>query len=201
MNKQRDPVFHIAVAPERSLQRVPWQRGRKLLKMCVLFSRYIKGNMVPITCPTQIDLLTFRFSHFQVQKVQKREHKGSKGPCFSQGPKGDHLLGLPLVRFLTPFLGEGSPTKTDHRQGWYPYSNLSTGGPRLLQVFGALGLHGWLIVCHLVVVSCWELLVFGSLVVWFFGCLRSRARCHLCGWNAAGFGCLASARTPRALPR
>ena len=28
------------------------------------------------------------------------------------------------------FLGEGSPTKIDYRKSWYPYSNLSTGGPR-----------------------------------------------------------------------
>ena len=28
-----------------------------------------------------------------------------------------------------PFLGEASPTKIDHREKKYPYSNLSTGGP------------------------------------------------------------------------
>ena len=35
----------------------------------------------------------------------------------------------PVVPFY-PFWGEGSPTKTDYREKiWYPYSNLSTGGP------------------------------------------------------------------------
>ena len=29
-----------------------------------------------------------------------------------------------------PCLGEGSPTKIDYRKTVYPYSNLSTGGPR-----------------------------------------------------------------------
>ena len=38
------------------------------------------------------------------------------------------MLGPPVVPFLTPFFGEGSPTKIDYRKG-YPYSNLSTGGP------------------------------------------------------------------------
>ena len=28
-----------------------------------------------------------------------------------------------------PFWGEGSPTETDYRKSWYPYSHLSTGGP------------------------------------------------------------------------
>ena len=28
-----------------------------------------------------------------------------------------------------PFCGEGSPTKIDYRQSWYPDSILSTGGP------------------------------------------------------------------------
>ena len=31
--------------------------------------------------------------------------------------------------FVTPFLGEGSPTKIDCRKKGYPYSNLSTAGP------------------------------------------------------------------------
>ena len=31
-----------------------------------------------------------------------------------------------------PFLGEGSPTKIDHRKRRYPYSNLCTGGPRYI---------------------------------------------------------------------
>ena len=41
-------------------------------------------------------------------------------------------VGSPVVPFLTPFFGEGSPTKIDYRRkkGKYPYSNLSTGGPR-----------------------------------------------------------------------
>ena len=33
--------------------------------------------------------------------------------------------------FLTPFLGEGSPTKIDKKEKGHPCSNLSTGGPRL----------------------------------------------------------------------
>ena len=37
----------------------------------------------------------------------------------------------PVVPTLAvSFLGEGSPTKIDCRKSWYPYSNLSTGGPR-----------------------------------------------------------------------
>ena len=43
-------------------------------------------------------------------------------------------LGPPVVPFY-PFLGEGSPTKIDYRKKGYPYSNLSTGGPR----FGLFG--------------------------------------------------------------
>ena len=35
----------------------------------------------------------------------------------------------PQVVPVYPFLGEGSPTKIDHRKRGYPYSNLSTGGP------------------------------------------------------------------------
>ena len=35
----------------------------------------------------------------------------------------------PVVPFY-PFLEEGSPTKTDYRKDGYPYSILSTGGPR-----------------------------------------------------------------------
>ena len=31
--------------------------------------------------------------------------------------------------FTVSFLGEGSPTNIDYRTSWYPYSNLSTGGP------------------------------------------------------------------------
>ena len=35
-----------------------------------------------------------------------------------------------LVPLFDPFFGwEGSPTKIDCRESWYPYSNLSTGGP------------------------------------------------------------------------
>ena len=38
-------------------------------------------------------------------------------------------LGPPAVPFH-PFSGEGSPTQIDYTEkGWYPYSNLSTGGP------------------------------------------------------------------------
>ena len=40
------------------------------------------------------------------------------------------VLGPPVVRFY-PFLGEGSPTKIDYRKKGCPYSNLSTGGPRV----------------------------------------------------------------------
>ena len=29
-----------------------------------------------------------------------------------------------------PFLGEGSPSKIGYRRSWYPYSNVSAGGPR-----------------------------------------------------------------------
>ena len=32
--------------------------------------------------------------------------------------------------FTVSFLGESSPAKIDYRKSWYPYSNLSTGGPR-----------------------------------------------------------------------
>ena len=32
--------------------------------------------------------------------------------------------------FLTPFVGEGSPTKIDYRKKGYPFSSLSTGRPR-----------------------------------------------------------------------
>ena len=39
-------------------------------------------------------------------------------------------LGPPAVPFY-PFLGDNSPTKIDKTEKrWYPYSNLSTGGPR-----------------------------------------------------------------------
>ena len=38
-------------------------------------------------------------------------------------------LGPPVEPFY-PFSGEGSPTKIDYRKKGYPYSNLSTGGPR-----------------------------------------------------------------------
>ena len=38
-------------------------------------------------------------------------------------------VGPPVVPFY-PFFGGGSPTKIDHRKSWYPYSHLSTGGPR-----------------------------------------------------------------------
>ena len=41
------------------------------------------------------------------------------------------LLGPPVVPFY-PFWGEGSPTKIDCRKKGYPYSKLSTGGPRLV---------------------------------------------------------------------
>ena len=42
------------------------------------------------------------------------------------------LLGPPDRRpFTVSFLEEGSPTKVDYRKKEYPYSNLSTGGPRL----------------------------------------------------------------------
>ena len=39
----------------------------------------------------------------------------------------------PSSALLPTFLGEGSPTKIDWttEKGWYPYSNLSTGGPSL----------------------------------------------------------------------
>ena len=37
-------------------------------------------------------------------------------------------LGPPVVVYYL-FWGEGSPTKIDYRKKWYPYSNLSTGGP------------------------------------------------------------------------
>ena len=40
------------------------------------------------------------------------------------------ILGPPVVPFYTS-LGEGSPTNIDHRKSWYPYSNLSTGGPSI----------------------------------------------------------------------
>ena len=41
-------------------------------------------------------------------------------------------LGLPVVPFLTDsFFGwKGSPAQIDYRKSWYPYSNLSAGGPR-----------------------------------------------------------------------
>ena len=39
------------------------------------------------------------------------------------------MLGPPVVPFYHCF-GEGSPAKIDYRKG-YPYSNLSTGGPRM----------------------------------------------------------------------
>ena len=38
--------------------------------------------------------------------------------------------GSSVVR-VYPFLGEGSPTKTDYGKNGYPLSNLATGGPRL----------------------------------------------------------------------
>ena len=54
------------------------------------------------------------------------------------------LLGPPIVPFLTHFFfgWEGSPTKIDKTErSWYPYSNLSIGGSRLL---GSFVLHlGW----------------------------------------------------------
>ena len=42
-------------------------------------------------------------------------------------------LGPPVVPFLTPFLGGSFSTEMDHRRktSWYPYSNLSTGGPTI----------------------------------------------------------------------
>ena len=44
----------------------------------------------------------------------------------------EFCLGFAVVPFY-PFLGEGSPTKIDYRQKiGYPYSNLSAGGPRIL---------------------------------------------------------------------
>ena len=38
------------------------------------------------------------------------------------------ILGPPVVPFYQLFGVLGSPTKID-RKSWYPYSNLSTGGP------------------------------------------------------------------------
>ena len=38
------------------------------------------------------------------------------------------LPGPPVVPFLSPFWGEGSPTKIDYQKSWYPDSNLSTRG-------------------------------------------------------------------------
>ena len=45
------------------------------------------------------------------------------------GNEGEEL-GPPVVPFLNPFWGEGSPTKIDYRKKGYPFSSLSTGGPR-----------------------------------------------------------------------
>ena len=47
------------------------------------------------------------------------------------------FLGPPAVPFY-PFVGEGSPTKIDHRKSKnkYPYSNLSTRGPSFIGSFG-----------------------------------------------------------------
>ena len=43
-------------------------------------------------------------------------------------------LGPPVVPFY-PFWGEGSPTKIDHTKKGYPYSSLSTGGPRYIYIY------------------------------------------------------------------
>ena len=40
------------------------------------------------------------------------------------------LVGF-IAALLPTFLGEGSPTKIGHRKQGYPYSDLSTGGPRV----------------------------------------------------------------------
>ena len=63
------------------------------------------------------------------------------GPCSQRGGPDCINVGLecfprsPRDRcpFTVTFFGwEGSPTKIDYRKkSWYPYSNLSTGGPRL----------------------------------------------------------------------
>ena len=48
-----------------------------------------------------------------------------------------HQLGPPAVPFLTPFFGEGSPTKIDDRKKGSRYSNLSTGGPSQTRTIGS----------------------------------------------------------------
>ena len=63
-----------------------------------------------------------------VPRMRGRGH-GQNTPHFGvgNGHSSLHRLGPPVVPFLTPW--EGSPTKIDYRKSWYPYSNLSTGGP------------------------------------------------------------------------
>ena len=47
-------------------------------------------------------------------------------------------LGPPLVP-LYFFWWEGSLTKIDYRKSWYPYSILSTGGPKISSETGSVG--------------------------------------------------------------
>ena len=58
--------------------------------------------------------------------------------------KTHYALGPPVVPFLTPFLGEGSPSKIDYRKSWHPSSNLSTGGPSAFWHLLALAGLGWI---------------------------------------------------------
>ena len=60
-------------------------------------------------------------------------------------------LGPPARCPFTPFLGEGSPTKIGYRKKWYPYSSLSTGGPRTIStinggsIVNSLHGSGWIV--------------------------------------------------------
>ena len=110
---------------------------------------------VPQRCP-----LTLLHTNMCFLQPKKARSQPQAKPKATNNKHRIPLLGLPVVPFS--FFGcEGSPTKTDYRKkSWYPYSNLSTGGPTVdkilhprtpkmmipLQIPTNTGVHGFKVV-------------------------------------------------------
>ena len=77
---------------------------------------------------------------FGVVLKGNRGSKGKQGKAlvvvYPKKPRTIRFCGSAISGFfsgaLSPCFGEDSPTKVDYRKSSYPYSNLSTGGPRYI---------------------------------------------------------------------